>query len=78
MLLRRYHKVNKNEGVAPVATPSIFDKAPEEEIKEAKFSREEIEKMPFMKLKSVAKKYGIDTDGKDAKDIRAELIERVL
>ena len=44
---------------------------------DAEFSREEIEKLPFLKLKSVAKKNGIDVEEKDAKQIRAELIEKL-
>lgn len=44
---------------------------------EVKWTKEEIEKMPFMKLKSIAKKNGIDVEDKKAAEIRAELIEKL-
>lgn len=39
--------------------------------------KEEIEKMPFMKLKSVAKKNGVEVEDKKADEIRSELIEKL-
>lgn len=44
---------------------------------EVKWTKDEIDKMPFMKLKSIAKKSGIDVDDKKAAEIRAELIEKL-
>lgn len=44
---------------------------------EVKWTKDEIDKMPFMKLKSIAKKNGIDVDDKKAAEIRAELIEKL-
>ena len=38
---------------------------------------DEIQKMPFMKLKSIAKRNGVDVDDKKAEDIRSELIEKL-
>lgn len=39
------------------------------------FTAEDIQKMPFMKLKSIAKKNGIEVEDKKADEIRSELIE---
>lgn len=44
---------------------------------EVKWTKDEIDKMPFMKLKSIAKKNGIDVNDKKAAEIRAELIEKL-
>lgn len=48
-----------------------------EEKKEAEFTKEEINALPFFTLKSIASKYGIDVKGKKAADIRAGLIEKL-
>lgn len=37
------------------------------------YTAEEIDKMPFMKLKSVAKKNGVPVEDREAKDIREDL-----
>ena len=44
---------------------------------EVMWTAEEIQKMPFMKLKSIAKKNDIEVKDRDAKDIRADLIEKL-
>lgn len=61
----------------------VFDK-PNKIIKEQKkveepvsYTAEEIQKMPYMKLKSVAKQNGVEVKDKEAADIRAELIEKM-
>ena len=41
------------------------------------WTKEEIEKMPFMKLKSVAKKNGLEVEDRKADEIRSELIEKL-
>ena len=41
------------------------------------WTEEDINKMPFMKLKSVAKQNGIDVEEKKASDIKSELIEKL-
>ena len=49
-----------------------------ESVKESSdISKDEISKMPFFKLKSVAKEYGIDVKDKKADVIRAELMEKL-
>jgi hypothetical protein len=49
-----------------------------EPVKESEdISKDEISKMPFFKLKSVAKEYGIDVKDKKAEEIRAELMEKL-
>ena len=40
-------------------------------------SKESVEKMPFFKLKSVAKEYGVDVKDKKADEIKAELMEKL-
>lgn len=41
------------------------------------YTAEEIQKMPYMKLKSVAKQNGVEVKDKEASDIRSELIEKL-
>lgn len=48
-----------------------------EEPQEVVWTSEEITKMPFMKLKSIAKKNGVDVEGKKADEIRTELKEKL-
>ena len=40
-------------------------------------SREEVEKMKFFALKSLATKNGIDVDGKNTADLKKEIIEKL-
>lgn len=54
---------NAVEGVEKVDTPE--------------WTAEEIKKMPFMKLKSVAKQHDIEVKDREASDIRADLIEKL-
>lgn len=42
------------------------------------WTEDEINKMPYMKLKSVAKQNGIDTEDMKAADIKAELIRKLI
>lgn len=51
---------------------------PKENSEEVVWTEEEINKMPFMKLKSVAKQNGIDIEDKKASEIREELIKRLV
>lgn len=44
---------------------------------EAQYEKSEIEKMPYFKLKSVAKEYGVDVKDKKVDEIRAELMEKL-
>lgn len=41
------------------------------------FTANDIENMNYFKLKSLAKKNGIEVEGRDAKDIRVDLIEKL-
>lgn len=52
---------------------------PKEEPKkdESTLTAEDINKMPFFKLKSLAKSKGIDVEDKKADALRAEMIERI-
>ena len=42
------------------------------------WTADEINKMPFMKLKSVAKQNGIDVEDKKAAEIKEELIKKIV
>lgn len=89
MMLRRNIKARaeksalKRKAATPKAKPKVEPKAePVEEsvaveAKEVVWTAEEIQKMPYMKLKSVAKKNGVDVAEKEAADIRSELIEKL-
>lgn len=44
----------------------------------AVWTADDIQKMPYMKLKSVAKQNGVEIDGKEASEIRTELIEKLV
>ena len=43
----------------------------------AEITREKIEKMPFLGLKALANKNGIDPDGKKTAELRTEIIEKL-
>lgn len=66
-------KVAKKE----VEEPKKEVEEPKKE-EEVKWTEEEILKMPFMKLKSVAKQNGVETKDREASDIRSELIEKLV
>ena len=53
---------------------------PKEVVKEnegVKYTKEEINSLPFFSLKSIATKYGIDVKGKKTADLRAAIIEKL-
>ena len=45
--------------------------------KTTSLTKEDVQKMPYMKLKSVAKANGVDIEDKKADAIRSELIEKL-
>lgn len=49
-----------------------------EEPLEVKWTADDIQRMPFMKLKSIAKKNGIETENKSAFEIKKEMIEKLV
>lgn len=59
--------------------PKVIEAKEEEKEgeKEAKYTKEDINSLPFFSLKSVATSYGIDVKGKKAADLRADLIEKL-
>lgn len=62
----------------PVAEPleEVTKEEPKEEVKAETndgFTAEEIDKMPFMKLKSVARKNGVPVENREAREIRDDL-----
>lgn len=70
-LIRRDDSIGKftNKTKEPVA-----EAIKEEKVEEThEFTSEEIDKMPFMKLKSVARKNGVPIEDREAKDIRSDL-----
>lgn len=58
-------------------TKTEVPKEPKVETQDATWTAEDIEKMPFMKLKSVAKQNGIEVEDKKAAEIRSELKEKL-
>ena len=52
----------------------------EKKVEESKpvWTAEDIQKMPYMKLKSVAKQNGVEIQDREASEIRAELIEKLV
>lgn len=70
------NKVVKED--VPVAEPleEVTKEEPKEEVKAETndgFTAEEIDKMPFMKLKSVARKNGVPVENREAREIRDDL-----
>lgn len=61
----------------PEVKPKVEAKESKEEVKEAQYSKEEINALPFFSLKSIATKYGIDVNGKKVADLRAAIIEKM-
>ena len=58
--------------------PKVEAVKEEKEVKEdSDIKKEDIAKLPFFKLKSLAKSYGIDVEGKDGKTLKAELMEKL-
>lgn len=49
----------------------------EEKEKEAVYTLDEINRLPFFSLKSLAAQQGIDVKGKKGNDLKAELIEKL-
>ena len=74
-MIHRNMARRKNLAIKSVSTPKKEDRKEDKPVV-ADFTREEIEKMPFMKLRSVAKKNGLETDGVEAKEMRSELIKK--
>ncbi len=74
---------NNFQRVALIA-PDLQTKDAKKEVEEpkkeeeVKWTEEEILKMPFMKLKSIAKQNGVETKDREASDIRSELIEKLV
>ncbi len=66
--------------IAPDLQAKVVKKEVEEPKNEedVKWTEEEILKMPFMKLKSIAKQHGVETKDREASDIRSELIEKLV
>ena len=84
MMLRRNIKAraekaalaNKPQDI-PKKEEKIQEEPKTEAANEVEWTAEEIKKMPFMKLKSVAKQNGVEVKDKEASEIRADLIERL-
>jgi len=52
-------------------------KVQEKEEPTKEVTKEEVEKMPYFGLKSLAAKYDIDTEGKKAAKLREEIIDKL-
>lgn len=69
---------NNKRGI--VLIESVKEKKTDESVTEVVsglVTRDEVEKMKYMALKSVATKNGIDPEGKKAVELRAEIIEKL-
>ena len=49
----------------------------EEKVETDHVTKQDVEKMPYFGLKSLATKNGIDTEGKKAAELKAEIIEKL-
>ena len=68
----------KAKFIKPLAEKAKVEPEKEEEVsEEVSFTVEEIDKMPYMKLKSVAKKNGVEVEDKKADEIRSALKEKL-
>lgn len=56
---------------------SSVDQKPEKTVEQHKISVEEIKKLPYFSLKSLAARYGVDVKDKKTDEIRDELISKV-
>lgn len=74
MMIHRNMARRKSLAVKSVDVPK---KSPVEKPAKPEYTREEVEKMPWMKLKSIAKKNGIDTETLGAKEVRSSLIDKL-
>lgn len=76
MMIRR--GVARAAKAAPVIT---YEKPVEEPVEKRVLTdlvtKQEVEKMPYFGLKSLASKHGIETDGKKAAELKAEIIEKL-
>lgn len=62
-----------NNAIVPIKSNDEVEK----EADDVEWTAEDIKKMPFMKLKSVAKQHDIEVKDREASDIRADLIEKL-
>ncbi len=68
---------DKNKrGIALIEKVSKKDETKEEKV-DGLVTREEVEKMKFFSVKSLASKNGIEVDGKNAAELKAEIIEKL-
>lgn len=76
MMTRRNVKARvPHEEVRAVEAAPAPVKEPEKT--EEVLTKEEVEKMPYFGLKALATKHGVDTEGKKATKLRAELIDKL-
>jgi hypothetical protein len=78
MMIRR--GVARAAKAAPVITyveEKPVEKSAEKPVLTDLVTKADVEKMPYFGLKSLATKNGIDTDGKKAAELKAEIIEKL-
>ena len=80
MMVRRNVKARipheEVRAVEAAPAPVKVEKEPED-VQEKEVTKEEVEKMPYFGLKSLAAKHGIDTDGKKAAKLKEEIIDKL-
>lgn len=63
--------------IKKVDTKKVEKKDVEASKKDVVWTAEDIQKMPYMKLKSVAKQNDVEVKDREASDVRADLIEKL-
>ena len=71
-------KIATEPKVVEIKAKKPKEEPEEKPVEKVTWTEEEILKMPFMKLKSIAKQNGIETKDREASDIRSELIEKLV
>ena len=73
--------IRRGKARAAKAVPTIsytpVEKPVEKPVDNDFLTKEEVEKMPYFGLKALAQKHGIDTEGKKAAKLKAEVIEKL-
>ena len=78
MIHRRRQKYAKSIPLKePVVEAKAEEKAEECVAQKSSMTKEDIEKLPYFSLKSLASTYGIDVKDKKTKDLRTELYEKI-
>lgn len=70
-------KANGVKEIPKVEMPKVVEEPKAVEKPKSTLTRDDIEKLPYFSLKSLASQYGVDVEDKKAKEIRKELLEKL-